>query len=109
MVFTAGGSLLLLALCYEVMEVRRWTWLGRPFQVMGVNAITLFFASGIVARLLGVIRLDDRRSLQLTLYQDLFVPWAGALNGSLAYALATVAVWWLLLYGLYRRGITIRI
>jgi len=108
-VFTAGGSLLLLALCYEIMEVRRWTWIGWPLQVMGVNAITLFFASGIVARLLSVIRLADGRSLQLWIYQKLFVPWAGELDGSLGYALATVLVWWLLLYGLYRRGWIIRL
>jgi len=108
-VFTAGGSLLLLALCYEIMEVRRWTWIGWPFQVMGVNAITLFFASGLVARLLNVVRLADGRSLHLWLYQELFVPWAGEIDGSLAFALATVALWWLVLYALYRRGWTIRI
>ena len=108
-VFTAGGSLVLLGLCYEVMEVRRWSWVGWPFQVMGVNAITLFFASGIAARLLSVIRLADGRSLQLWIYQELFVPWAGELNGSLAYAIVTVLVWWLALYGLYRRGVIIRL
>ena len=108
-VFSAGGSYLLLGLCYEAIEVRRWRRIGWPLQVMGVNAITLFFASGIVARLLNVIRLSDGRSLQLWIYEDLFVPWAGDLNGSLAYALATVMVWWLVLFGLYKRGIVIRL
>ncbi|MDX1576164.1 MAG: hypothetical protein R3285_08215, partial [Kiloniellales bacterium] len=108
-VFTAGGSLVLLGLCYEVMEVRRWSWLGWPFQVMGVNAITLFFASGLVARLLNVVHVADGRSLQLWIYQELFVPWAGQIDGSLAFALATVSLWWLVLYGLYRRGVIIRI
>ena len=108
-VFTAGGSLVLLGLCYELVEVRRWAWIGWPLQVLGVNAITLFFASGLVARLLNVIRLDDGRSLQVWIYQELFVPWAGALDGSLAFALATVLLWWLVLYGLYRRGVIIRI
>jgi predicted acyltransferase len=108
-VFTAGGSLVLLGLCYEVMEVRRWSWLGWPFQVMGVNAITLFFASGIVARLLSVVHAADGRSLQLWIFEELFVPWAGQVDGSLAFALATVLVWWLVLYGLYRRGVIIRL
>ncbi len=108
-IFTAGGSLVLLGLCYEIIEVRRWSWVGWPFQVMGVNAITLFFASGIVARLLSVVRMADGRSLQLWIYEDLLVPWAGRLDGSLAFALATVLVWWLVLYGLYRRGWIIRI
>lgn len=108
-VFTAGGSLLLLALCYEILEVRRWTWIGWPLQVMGVNAIALFFASGLVARLLNVWKLADGRSLKQWIYQDLFVPWAGPLDGSLAFALASLLVWWLLLFGLYRRGWTIRL
>lgn len=108
-VFTAGGSLVLLALFYEIMEVRRWSWVGWPFQVMGVNAITLFFASGLAARLLNVIHVADGRSLHIWIYRDLFVPWAGELDGSLAFAVATVLLWWLVLYGLYRRGWIIRI
>lgn len=108
-VFTAGGSLVLLGLCYEIMEVRRWSWIGWPLQVMGVNAIALFFASGIVVRLLNVVRVADGRSLHLWIYQDLIVPRAGELDGSLAFALATVLIWWLVLYGLYRRGWIIRI
>jgi predicted acyltransferase len=74
-----------------------------------VNAIALFLASGLVARLLNVWKLADGRSLKQWIYQDLFVPWAGPLDGSLAFALASLLVWWLLLFGLYRRGWTIRL
>ncbi len=51
----------------------------------------------------------DGRSLHFWIYQDLFVPWAGELNGSLAFAIATVLLWWLVLYGLYRRRWIIRL
>ncbi|MEM9683179.1 MAG: DUF5009 domain-containing protein, partial [Pseudomonadota bacterium] len=102
-VFTAGWSFILFAACYEMVDVRGWRWIGWPLQVMGVNAIVLFVASGIVARILLAIRLADGRSLYQWLYDSWFVPWAGLLNGSLAFALATVAVWWVILYGLYRR------
>jgi predicted acyltransferase len=103
-VCAAGWSLLLFALCYELMEVRGLRRLGRPLQILGVNAIFLFFASGIAARLLLALRAADGRSVYQWLYDVLFVPWAGSLNGSLAFAVMTVAVWWLALYGLYRRG-----
>ena len=83
--------------------------MGFPWQVMGVNAILLFVASGIVARVLLVCRVADGRSLYQWLYDSLFVPWAGPLNGSLAFALATVAAWWLVLYALYRRGWFLRL
>ena len=103
-VYTAGWSLLLFALCYELVEVRRMRRLGRPLQILGVNAIFLFFASGIAARLLRVFRTADGRSVYQWIYDTLFAAWAGPLNGSLAFAVATVAVWWMVLYALYRRG-----
>jgi predicted acyltransferase len=108
-VYGAGWSLLLLAACYEIVEVRGLRRVGWPLQVLGVNAIALFFASGIVARLLLALRVGDGRSLYQWLYDGLFVPWAGPLNGSLFFALATVALWWLALYALYRRGWFLRL
>jgi len=108
-VYSAGWSLLLFAACYEILEVRRWRWVGWPLQILGVNAIALFVGSGIVARILLVNRVADGRSLYQWAYDTLFVPWAGALNGSLAFALVTVAVWWAVLYGLYRRGWFLRL
>jgi len=107
--YSAGWSLLLLAACYEIMEVRRWRRIGWPLQVMGVNAIALFVASGIVARILLVSRRADGRSVYQWAYDSVFVPWAGPLNGSLAFAVATVVAWWIVLYGLYRRGWFLRL
>jgi predicted acyltransferase len=107
--YSAGWSLLLLAACYEVMEVRRWRRIGWPLVVLGVNAIALFFGSGIVARVLLASQAADGRSLYRWLYDNLFVPWAGPMNGSLAFSLATLGLWWLVLYALYRRGWFLRL
>jgi len=101
-VYSAGWSLVVIAACYGIADIQRWRWISRPLQVLGVNAIVLFVASGIVARILLVSRVADGRSVYQWLYDTQFVPWAGALNGSLAFALATVAVWWGVLYCLYR-------
>jgi predicted acyltransferase len=108
-VYSAGWSLLLLAACYEIVEVWRWRRIGWPLQVMGVNAIALFVGSGIVARILLVSRTADGRSAYQWLYDSVFVPWAGPTNGSLAFAIATVVFWWLALFGLYRRGWFLRL
>lgn len=108
-VYSAGWSLVVMAACHETADVRRWRWLSRPLQVLGVNAIVLFVASGIVARIMLVSRVADGRSVYQWLYDTQFVPWTGALNGSLAFALVTVAVWWAVLYGLYRRGWLLRL
>lgn len=110
-VFTAGWALLLLAACYETIEVRDWKW-GRPFEIMGVNAIFLFVASGIVARILLKTHIGTGANAPTTytwIYENWFVPWAGPLNGSLAFALTAVLFWWLILYGMYRRGWAIKI
>ena len=110
-VFTAGWALLLLAACYETIEVRGWKW-GRPFEIMGLNAIFVFVASGIVVRILLRTRIGSGESVPSTytwIYENWFVPWAGPLNGSLAFALTTVLFWWLILYGMYRRGWAIKI
>jgi predicted acyltransferase len=110
-VFTAGWALLLLAVCYETIEVRGWKW-GRPFAIMGLNAIFLFVASGIVARLLLKTHIGIGKTAPSTytwIYENWFVPWAGPLNGSLAFAVTAVLCWWLILYGMYRRGWAIKI
>ncbi len=110
-VFTAGWALLLLAVCYETIEVRGWKW-GRPFEIMGLNAIFLFVASGIVARILLKTHIGSGKSAPSTytwIYENCFLPWAGPLNGSLAFAVTAVLFWWLILYGIYRRGWEIKI
>ena len=110
-VFTAGWALLLLAACYETIEVRKWKS-GWPFEIMGLNAIFLFVASGIVARLLLKTYIGIGKTAPTTytwIYENWFVPWAGPLNGSLAFAVTAVLCWWLILYGMYRRGWTIKI
>lgn len=110
-VFTAGWALLLLAACYETIEVRKWKW-GWPFEIMGLNAIFLFVASGIVARLLLKTHIGIGKTAPTTytwIYENWFVPWAGPLNGSLAFAVTAVLCWWLILYGMYRRGWQIKI
>lgn len=110
-VFTAGWALLLLAACYETIEVRDWKW-GWPFEIMGLNAIFLFVASGIVARILLKTHIGSGESAPSTytwIYENWFLPWAGPLNGSLAFAVTAVLFWWLILYGMYRRGWVIKI
>jgi predicted acyltransferase len=110
-VFTAGWALLLLAACYETIEVRDWKW-GRPFEIMGVNAIFLFIASGIVARILLKTHIGTGANAPTTytwIYENWFLPWAGPLNGSLAFAVTAVLFWWLILSGMYRRGLAIKI
>lgn len=108
---TTGWALLLLACCYETIEVRHWRW-GRPFEIMGLNAIFVFVASGLLARLLLKTHIntgDSAPSTYTWIYENLFQPWAGPMNGSLAFALTTVLFWWIILYSMYRRDCIVKI
>jgi len=101
--FTAGAALVGLAACYWLVEMRGHRAWTRPFVLLGVNALALFFLSSLVARLLIVIKVPGeagRTSLHGWLYGHLFAPWASPVNASLAYAMAYLALWlgvmWLL-------------
>lgn len=104
--YSAGWSLLVLAFCFELIEVRqirRWGW---PFLVMGMNAIFVFVASGIIIRILYNTQVgsgEDALSTYAWLYETLFVPWAGNLNGSLLFAIANVLIWMGVLALMYRQ------
>lgn len=105
-IVTAGWSLILLAFCYETIEVRGWTKWGFPFKVMGLNALTIFVASGFVARILNLIKIGDSPqapSAKTWLYETLFQSGFGAMNGSLGFAIATLLFWWLVSYLMYRQ------
>jgi predicted acyltransferase len=100
---TAGLALVALALCHHLIEVqghRRW---ARPFAVLGVNALALFFLSTLVARLLSVSGLDG------AIFQRVFRPWLPPADASLAYAVAYLGVWWAIMWALDRRGIRLRV
>jgi predicted acyltransferase len=110
-VFTAGAASLLLGTMFWIVEEKgRKAW-AKPFVIYGMNAIAVFVASGLLARLMGIWRVGGGEGVPLKgwIYEVLFVPWAGPLNGSLAFALAYVLFWLGLMWLLYRRGVFIKI
>ncbi len=98
MVLWAGGwSYLLLALFYLVIDAlgfRRWAF---PFVVVGMNAIAIYVAWDFIPF--------------STIAKNVFGGLAAHLGPGEPFllAFATVMIWWLILYHLYRRKIFIRI
>jgi predicted acyltransferase len=105
-IFTSGWALLLLAACYELIEVRlirRWS---KAFQIMGLNAIALFVASVLLIKILVKTHIGSGESAPSTynwIYQNLFASWAGTFNGSLLFALVTVLLWLAISILMYRQ------
>lgn len=116
-VFTAGCALLLLALCYWLVDMRRHRRVMFPFVVFGMNALAVFALSGLVARLFGLIKETVTQpdgtvssvALQTYYYERFFASWAGPLNGSLAFAIAFVLLMYWPMHVLYRKGIFIKV
>ena len=111
--FAAGMALQTLALCYWLIDIRGLRRWALPFVVFGTNALAAFFLSGVLARLLGLVKLagpdGNDVSLQGVLYQNLFASWAAPKNASLAYAVCFVLLMLGLMAILYRKRIFIKV
>lgn len=106
--FTGGLAWLAFALSYWLADVRGWRAWTRPWVTFGVNAIFVFVASGLAAKLLARVHVGPR-SLQAALHARLFASWLPPEPASLAYALANVLFWYALLRAMQARGIYVKI
>ncbi len=112
-IFTAGFALVILGMCYWVIDVKGWRAWAAPFVWYGMNPLALFVFSGLLARMMGIWRATNSAgqsvSLKAYIYDSFFVPLASAKNASLLFALAYVAFWLAIAFVLYRRKIFIKI
>ncbi len=106
--FTTGWALLMLAGCFELIEVRKKDSWAKPFEVMGLNAIFAFVASVLLIKFLAKTKLGQI-SIYDWMYQNLFVPRLGELNGSLIFAFITLLFWWVIVYIMYMKKWFIKI
>ncbi|NLH62543.1 MAG: DUF5009 domain-containing protein [Ignavibacteriales bacterium] len=111
--YTSGLALIFFAICYWLVDVKKYSWWTKPFVVYGMNAITVYFLSGIVARLLTLIKvtntMGEEVALKTYLYNSIFVPLFSPMNASLAWALTYVLIWLGLMWILYAKKIFIKL
>ncbi|WP_414551922.1 acyltransferase family protein [Anabaena sp. CCY 0017] len=106
-VFSSGWALLLLAACYELIEVRQIRRWSKAFEIMGLNAIALFTASILLIKILVRTKIGTGETAISTynwIYQNIFASWAGTLNGSFLFALVTLLFWLAIAYLMYRQS-----
>jgi predicted acyltransferase len=113
-VFTAGMALCFLGFCYWLIDIKGYRSWTKPFVIFGVNALALFVGSGLMARIMGLIRLPGAEpgkdiSLQGWIFNNVFLPFAEPINASLAYAICFILVWLFLMWLLYRKNIYIKV
>ncbi len=112
-VFTAGCAALLLAACYWTIDVKGWRRGTTPLVILGVNAITLFVASGLLVKTLGLFRVagPDGGDIAVNrwVYLNWFAPFFDPKNASVIYAIGNLLLLFALLAWMYRRRIFLRV
>jgi predicted acyltransferase len=111
--YTGGIAMLFLGLCYwaiDVMGLKRWAY---PFKVFGMNALFVYVLSGLVAKMMYMIKLPaadgGTTSLQSLIYNHLYLElWSGK-AASLAYAIGFVLSMYVANLVLYRNRIYIKV
>lgn len=106
---TSGWACLVFLLIYCVTDVMGKTKWGKPAIVFGSNAITVFFLSGIIARIFGMVKMADGRSIHAFLYEQLTSVITNLKLASLVYACAVIGFYYLVAFMLYRKRIFIKV
>jgi len=100
----AGWGMLALALFHALIDQHGWPSFGRRF---GVNAVAAYAGSELMQILLPAL------GVQGPLYQHAFASWitplAGPYVASIAFAVAFVALWWVIVYAMDRREIYVKL
>jgi len=118
-IYTTGLATLVLAVLLYAVELRehRGRW-SRFFDVFGKNALFIFMVSGILPRLQGLFHIasgvdangNARYSgLKEWMYDHLFAPAFGPMNGSLLYAIFNILLFWCLCYWLDKKKIYVKV
>jgi predicted acyltransferase len=112
-VFTSGAALQFLGFCYWLIDVKGIVKWAKFAIIYGMNAIAVFVLSGLVARLLNIIKVGDGAGDQIALktwiYENIFSSWLNPTNASLAFAVTTILFWLAMMTILYRKKIFIKI
>ena len=111
--YTGGLATIVLALSYWIIDVNNYNRFTKPFVVYGVNAITVFFVSGLMPRLLNMIKLTlpngEKTGALSWFYQTHFVPYFAPINASLAYAIVFILFFYVILWIMYKKNIIIKV
>lgn len=107
--YSGGWAVCGLALLYWLIDVKGYRKFTTPFVIYGINAITVFFVSGLVPRILTRISVGEGMNLRQWLYETFYTTWLTPANASLAWAISYVLGWYLILWIMYRKGVIIKV
>jgi len=110
--YCGGLAAMMLALLYWIIDVQGYKRWCKIFVAYGINAITVFFLSAIIAKAMGIIKVDhngEEISLRTWLYDTFFTSWLPPDIASLAWALSFVLFFLMLLWPMYKKNLIIKV
>ncbi len=109
----AGLASIEFAVLYWIIDIRGYKRWATPLVIYGTNAIVVFVLSGVVGRLLGLVKVTgpggQPQELADHIYETVFVPLASPINASLLYAICFVVLFFLVSWFLYWRRWFVRL
>ncbi|WP_299782213.1 DUF5009 domain-containing protein [uncultured Formosa sp.] len=112
--FTAGLCAILLALLMFIIDLKGVSVWSRPFVHFGTNPLFIFVLSGLYIKTINYlikipVSSGNKVSAYKYLYNEVFAPMLGNMNGSLMFALTHIIIFWSICYLLYRNKIFVKI
>ncbi|MEO9211086.1 MAG: DUF5009 domain-containing protein [Ginsengibacter sp.] len=120
-VFTTGMAMIIIAVMIYMIELKnKRNWLSKFFDVFGKNPLFIFVLSGVLPRLLGLIRIPNGlNKLGEPIYLSPFGWFYEFIckpifpnnlnNGSLFYALCMITFYWLIVWWMDKKKIYIKV
>ena len=106
---TGGWATLVFALIYFISDIKGHASWGKPAIVFGSNAITVFFMSGVIARLFGMIKLSNGVSIHGNIYNFLSSIVTIPELSSLIYAFFVIVFYYFVALTMYKKGIFLKV
>jgi predicted acyltransferase len=107
--YTGGWAMVALAACYWLIDVCGYRKGVMPFVYFGVNAITVFFLSGIIPRTLNIIKIGEIDAKTWLFKNGIAVWFSNSYMASLAGALVFLVIWYFILRFMFKKNVIIKI
>ena len=111
-ILTSGYAMILFAMCYELVEVRKHQKYTNFFKIMGRNSILAYLAAALTTRILlnTAIEYNDKTiSVYSWIYKNVFISFLDPTNASLVFSITYLILIWLLIYIINKKNLFIKI
>jgi predicted acyltransferase len=109
--YTAGLACTGLAIMYYLIDVQGFKRWALPLRYYGMNAIFVFVASGLLAKIMGRIKIGDESPVSLWgwIFKNGFNSWLPDYLASFAFAVCLILLFGFILRWMYQKKIFIKV